>query len=109
MENIPDLKPPQEKIKIRGLVRIAGWIFISWGSLVAITGLYHSFFGEPEANYYSPAKWDFVTEEQWLRWSGFEITYGLACIGIALLCWEYAKILPDWILREKKQIDDFLK
>ncbi len=96
----------EEKIKIRGLARIPGWIFILWGSLIALTGLYHAFFGEPEANYYSPEKWDFVTQEQWLRWSGFEFTYGLACIGIGLLCWEYAKRLPEWISRPKQPRDN---
>ncbi|OGR84654.1 MAG: hypothetical protein A2901_07430 [Elusimicrobia bacterium RIFCSPLOWO2_01_FULL_54_10] len=94
-----------EKVKIRGLVRIAGWIFHVWGGLVAFKGLYDSFFGEPEANLYSPEKWEFVTQEQWLRWSGFEIAYGLACIGLGFACWEAAKRLPDWVERAKQTPD----
>ena len=94
-----------EKIKIRGLARIAGWILIVWGGIVAFKGLYDSFFGEPEANYYSLEKWQFVNQEQWLRWSGFEIAYGLACVGIGLACWEIAKRLPEWIERKKKPAD----
>ena len=97
--------PPKEKVKIRGLVRIAGWIFICWGGLVAVLGFYHAFFGEPEANYYSPKKWDFVSQEQWLRWSGFEIVYGLFCAAIGVLCWEFAKKLPEWIERDKQTAD----
>lgn len=99
----------KEKIKIKGLGMAAGWIFFCWGALVAVTGLYHAFFGEPEANYYSPEKWDFVTQTQWMRWSGFEMTYGLSCIGIALLCWEYSKRLPEWILRDRPLPDETFK
>lgn len=95
--------PSKEKIKIRGLVRIAGWIFMVWGALLTVLGLYHAFIGEPEANYYSLTPWEFVTREQWLRWSGFETAYGLACAGIGFLCWEYAKRLPEWIERDRQE------
>lgn len=98
-----------EKIKIRGLARIAGWILICWGEGVAFLALYHAFFGEPEANYYSLNKWDFVTQEQWLRWSGFEITYGLACVGLGICCLEFAKRLPEWILRPKQPVDQLFQ
>ena len=94
-----------EKVKIRGLVRIAGWIFIVWGALVTFKGFFDSFFGEPEANFYSPEKWQFVTQDQWLKWSGFEIAYGLAMVALGLVCWEAAKRLPEWIEREKRPID----
>lgn len=99
----------KEKIKIRGLIRIAGWIFSIWGGLIGLVGFYHSFWGEPEANYYSPQPWQFVTKEQWLRWSGFEIAYGLACIGIGIACWEFAKRLPEWILRDKPSKSDLFQ
>lgn len=99
--------PLQEKIKIRGLARIAGWIALVWGTGFGILGLFHAFIGEPEANAYSLDKWQFVSQEQWLRWSGFEITYGLACMGLGLLCWEYAKRLPDWVSRPRPHADDF--
>ena len=98
--------PGKEKVRIRGLARIAGWIFVVWGSVVGFVGLYHAFFGEPEANYYSLTKWEFVTQEQWLRWSGFEAAYGVACIGLGLLAWEYAKRLPEWIWRDKEPASD---
>ncbi len=100
---IESASPSKEKIKIRGLVVIAGWIFAVWGTLLAALGLYHCFFGEPEANYYSLTPWEFVTRDQWLRWSGFEMAYGLACAGIGFLCWEYAKYLPEWISRDKEE------
>jgi hypothetical protein len=93
------------KIKIRGLFRIAGWILVGWGSGMSFLGLVHAFFGEPEANIYSLEKWQFVTQEQWLRWSGFEMTYGLACIGIALVVWELAKRFPETVLQEKQKND----
>ena len=56
--------------------------------------------GEPEANLFSPNKWDFVSKQQWFRWSGFEIAYGLACVGICLLLWKYSKFLPEFIERK---------
>ena len=95
-------------MKVRGLVRVAGWIFILWGGLVAFIGLFHAFFGEPEANYYSLHKWEFVTQEQWLRWSGFEMTYGLACAAVGLVLWEFAKHLPEWVVRAKEPSDRLL-
>lgn len=58
--------------------------------------------GEPEANLYSPVKWQFVTREQWLRYSGFELTYGLACLGLAVLLWRYSRFLPEWIQRPRR-------
>lgn len=97
----------KEKVKIRGLVRIAGWIFAAWGGFAGIAGLYHSFIGEPEANYYSLKPWEFVTQEQWMRWSGFEITYGLACIAVGFLCFEYSKRLPEYIERDRDESKSF--
>lgn len=101
-----DVDPGTEKVKIRGLVRIAGWILICWGAFISLIGLFDAFFGEPEANYYSLTRWEFVTQEQWLKWSGFEMAYGLACVGLGLLCWEFAKRVPDWISRTKEPVDD---
>lgn len=98
-----------QKIKIRGLARIAGWIFVLWGGLLGFLGLYHAFWGEPEANLYSSQPWQFVTQEQWLRWSGFEMTYGLACIGIGVVLWELAKRMPEWITREKPRVEDIFR
>ncbi|MBN1824398.1 MAG: hypothetical protein JW803_08775 [Endomicrobiales bacterium] len=92
-----------EKIKVRGLVRSAGWIFVAWGGLVAVKGFWDVFLGEPEANYYSLNKWDFVSQKQWLTWSGFEITYGLACVAIALVLWKYAPRLPEFIEKRKEK------
>jgi hypothetical protein len=86
-----------KKIKIRGLALSAGWIFLIWGALVALKGFWDVFWGEPEANFYSSAKWEFISKHQWLTWSGFEITYGVACIGVAYLLRKYAQYLPDYI------------
>ncbi len=92
-----------EKIKIRGLVTISGWIFLCWGVVVSLKGFYDVFLGEPEANLFSPQKWDFVSKKQWLTWSGFEIAYGLACIGVCYLLGMYAKFLPEYIERKNEQ------
>lgn len=98
----------REKIRIRGLVVIAGRLFMLWGAAVALAGLYHAFWGEPEANFYSFSKWEFVTRAEWLRWSGFEIAYGLACLGLGLACLEFSKRVPEWVEREKTSGPDWI-
>lgn len=98
--------PQHEKVLIRGLVRGAGWIFLVWGAIVAFKGIWDSFWGEPEANFFSPAKWEFVTKEQWFRYTGFEILYGLACAGVAFLLWKYAAYMPEYYVRKKQEPDD---
>jgi len=92
-----------EKIKLRGLPVISGWIFAFWGTVVTFKGFYDSFFGEPEANLYSLKKWEFISQQQWLTWSGFEIAYGIACAGIAYFLIAYSKRLPLYIEREIKE------
>lgn len=89
-----------EKIKIRGLVVAAGLIFFVWGTLISIKGFYDAFWGEPEANMYSPSKWDFISQHQWFTWSGFEVAYGLACVCTAFLLHEYARRIPEYIERK---------
>ena len=93
----------RESIKIRGLARLAAAIFAGWGGLVSFKGLYDLFWGEPEANLYAPVKWAFVTEPQWMRWAGFELTYGLACIGLAWYCVRWARSLPETIQRPRRE------
>lgn len=89
------------KIKVRGLVRAAGWIVVVWGSVVTLKGFWDAFCGEPEANQFSPQPWQFITKDQWLRYAGFEICYGMACLGVAYLLWRYAQRLPEWVIRER--------
>jgi hypothetical protein len=71
------------------LARLAAKLFLVWGVLVSGKGLWDAFAGEPEANFYSPKPWEFVTREQWARYAGFELAYGLACVGMGagLLKW----------------------
>ena len=92
-----------ETIKIRGLARLAAAIFAGWGGLVAFKGLWDLFVGEPEANLYAPQKWAFVTEAQWLRWSGFELVYGLACAGLAWYCLRWGRRLPETVERTRRE------
>jgi hypothetical protein len=70
-----------------------------WGGLVALKGLWDCFWGQPEANFFSPHPWEFVTREQWSRYAGFELTYGVACaaLGWGLMKWAQAQRLPTHI------------
>lgn len=72
-------------------LRISGKIFCIWGGIVALKGFFDAAFGEPEANLFSPAKWEFVTYQQWLTWSGFEITYGVFCVAFGYFLLELSK------------------
>lgn len=83
-------------------------MFLAWGGVVMCKGFWDAFIGEPEANLFSPAPWQFVTRQQWLTWSGFEITYGLACIGIALLLRAYAPRVPLIITTEADETSSLL-
>ncbi|MBI5245162.1 MAG: hypothetical protein HY922_15980 [Elusimicrobia bacterium] len=89
-----------ERIKVRGLARIASILFGLWGAVVAPKGLYDLLGGEPEANLYAPRPWAFVTQEQWRRYAGFELAYGLACLALAWLLWRYSRFLPKTLDRE---------
>ena len=92
-----------EKLKIRGLARLSAAIFGVWGAAVALKALYDLFAGEPEANLYAPEKWAFVTREQWLRYGGFELAYGLACLGLAWALVKYARFLPEVVERPRRE------
>lgn len=94
-----------EKVKIRGLAKLTAAILAVWGAAVALKSLYDLSIGEPEANLYAPQKWAFVTEEQWLRYGGFELAYGLACLALAWAAYRYARFLPETLSRPKSQSD----
>jgi len=78
---------------------MAAWIFGLWGAIVTPKGVYDLFWGSPEANLYAPEAWAFVSKEQWLRYGGFEVVYGLACLGVALYLVRFSKFLPESISR----------
>ena len=91
-----------EKVKIRGLARIAAWIFAVWGSVVAVKALYDLFIGEPEANLYAPRPWAFVTRAEWMRYGGFELAYGLALVALAWFAFRYSHFLPEVLERPRR-------
>ena len=92
-----------ETIRIRGLARLAAAIFAGWGGLIAFKGVWDLCVGEPEANLYAPQKWAFVTEAQWMRYAGFELTYGLACAGLAWYCLRWSRRLPETAARRLRE------
>ena len=92
-----------ETIKIKGLARLAAAIFAGWGGLVASKGLYDLFVGEPEANLFSSRPWEFISQAQWLRWSGFELAYGLACLGLSWYCLLWSRRLPETVKRPRRE------
>lgn len=94
-----------QKIKVRGLARIVAWVLGVWGVLVCGKALYDLFAGEPEANLYSAEKWQFVTQAQWLRYGGFELAYGLACLALAWAAVKYARFLPEVVERARHEPD----
>jgi hypothetical protein len=95
-----------EKVRIRGLARVVSGLFGLWGTVVAVKAVYDLFVGEPEANLYAPQPWQFVTKEQWLRWGGFELVYGLACLGLAFYVRQFARWLPEFVVRPRQEADE---
>lgn len=78
-------------------LRLASVIFKIWGAVAALKGIYDMVVGEPEANMFSAEKWQFVTYEQWLRWGGFELSYGLFCAAFGYFLYAVASSVktPD--------------
>jgi hypothetical protein len=97
------MAPTLEKVKIRGLAVISAFVLGLWGAVVSLKGLYDLFAGEPDANLYSAQKWQFVTQEQWLRYGGFELAYGLACAALAYALWRYSRFLPEVVERPRPE------
>ncbi|MBK8576143.1 MAG: hypothetical protein IPN90_10890 [Elusimicrobia bacterium] len=96
---IPVSVPPTEKVAVAGLARLAAGIFWIWGGLAAVKGMWDCFGGQPEAQYFSPHPWTFVTHAQWVRFAGFELAFGFACAGLGWAAWVYSLRLPTWIER----------
>jgi hypothetical protein len=71
-------------------LRVSSVVFKIWGAVAALKGIYDLVSGAPEANMFSAEKWQFVTYEQWLRWGGFELTYGLFCAAFGYLLFAVA-------------------
>ncbi|MDI6756568.1 MAG: hypothetical protein QME32_00935 [Endomicrobiia bacterium] len=72
-------------------LRISSVAFKIWGAAIALKGVYDLIQGEPEANMFSPEKWQFVTYEQWMRWGGFELSYGVFCVAFGYFLCEIAR------------------
>ena len=75
----------------------------SWGAAVALKAVYDLLGGEPEANLYAPAKWAFVTQEQWRRYASFELAYGASCLGLAWVLVKYGRLLPVSVTRPRRE------
>ena len=73
--------------------------------MILLKGLYDLGWGEPDANLYSPAKWAFVSLEQWRRYSRFELVYGVACCLIAAYLLRLARFVPETIKRRRQELE----
>ncbi|MBI5555654.1 MAG: hypothetical protein HY920_07400 [Elusimicrobia bacterium] len=73
-----------DKKEIGGLVKLAGWIFYGWGVLVTLFGFLRLLnINKPDS--------EFVTTADWLRFSVFQITYGMVCVGVGYLLFLFIK------------------
>ena len=93
----------EEEVFVAPLARLAGAIFAVWGTLVIFRAVYDLFWGSPEANLYSAHPWQFVSVSQWLRYAGFELSYGLVCASLAAGIYAYSKFLPETLRRKKSE------
>lgn len=85
---------PGRPSSARSLALLAAGVFFVWGAGAALKGLWDAFLGAPEARFFSAKPWDFVSRDQWFRFAGFELTYGLACLALGAACRMYAHRLP---------------
>ena len=92
-----------QKTKIRGLAHLAAGVFCFSGAIVFLKSIQDIFWGEPEANFYSPKPWDFVSREEWLRYGGFELAYACACLALAWFLFRFARRLPEWVERPRSE------
>jgi len=90
-------------VKVRGLANLAASIFGVWGSVILLKSLYNLLWGTPEANLYSALPWQFVTLEQWTRYAGFELCYGVSCVALAWIILGYARFLPKTIRKKREK------
>jgi hypothetical protein len=86
-----------KKMAVRGLAVLAGRLFFAWGIVVSVKGLWDIFYGQPDANFYSPAPWQFVTQAEWRRYAGFELCYGLASLLIGRAIFLFSRKLPVYV------------
>jgi len=85
------------------LARLAAAAFSVWGAIVTLKAVYDLFIGEPEANLYAPRKWEFVSQEAWLRYGGFELAYGLALLALSWFVLKYSRFLPEVVQRPRQE------
>jgi hypothetical protein len=72
------------KKEVRGLVKLAGWVFYGWGILVTIYGFLRLLnINKPDS--------EFVTAADWMRFSVFQVTYGMVCVGVGYLLFLFIK------------------
>ncbi len=74
----------EKKKESKGLLKAAGWIFVSWGAVVTIKGVLDVFMVTPESQFVPVAEWSG-------KWSPFEIVYGVSCVIAGIICFELVK------------------
>jgi len=87
-----------KEVKLRPVVKAGGWIFIIWGIVVVVKGILDAFIFEPET--------EFIALKEWIRYAGFEIVYGFACILFGLVIFEFSKRVKEKI---KKRIENSIE
>ena len=91
--------PSTEKVAVAGLARFAGAFFFSCGAIAATKGVWDFAWGRPEARFFSVRPWSIVTQPQWTRFAGFELAFGLVCLGLGWVAWRLSRRLPPWTER----------
>lgn len=78
-----------DRKEIKGLLRLAMWMFYTWGILVTVFGFLRLVsINKPDS--------EFITATEWFRFSVFQITYGMVCVGVGyLICLFIQKKLND--------------
>ena len=81
----------RKKVKLRAVVRAAGWIIIVWGSGVFVKGFLDALFLSPDS--------EFISLKDWLVYARFEMIYGLVCLILGLAVLEFSRRVREYIVR----------
>ena len=90
MEKI--LESGYKSVKLRPVVRAAGWIFAVWGAVIFIKGILDALVFDPDS--------EFVTLKQWIVYARFEMVYGIVCLVFGMLILEFSKRVKERIMKK---------
>lgn len=70
--------------QVTSLIKLAGWIFVVYGIIIAIKGAIDIFYPNPATQFVPVSVYTG-------KWVPFEMAYGAACVVTGLACFKYTE------------------